>query len=291
MGAYYFYQRTWHKDEWMNKEVLVEEDRFVRRFLAASHPMELNVDAFHITPGYVMVDVATPLYPSADKMTLSFDYLKRGCTLLIVQLPIKTSHLFKEKYESFCRMLAGLPLDYMITPVVAPRLLTPAMVRFFGMQKVPFILFEGTDEKVYEEVAWEWLAQAQSYSRTPIAPLVSPQKENHPKVYTEWNKIVEHCDMITLQDPVTDLPLTSKNLRRAGIYPYKGELVPGGQADFNMHLHNGDTLIDDPAEISYYGSVPDITIKDGNVIQIHQQILNEKVTGMHRKVSIPMHFV
>ena len=290
MGAYYFYQRTWHKENWVNKEVLVEDDCFVRKFLSSSHPIELNVDAYHVTPGYVMLDHSAPLYSSVDKKKLSLDYLIRGCTLLLVQLPITTTHLFKQKYHSFLHMLAGLPMDYMISPVVAPRLLTPAMVRFFGLRKAPFILVELHTEKDMKNVAWEWLAQAQSYTRIPIAPFIKVKGEDSQKLYDAWKKTVEHCDMITLKDPITEHPLTSNNLRRAGIYPYKGDLMPGGQADYNLHLHDGCTVIDDPTEIRYHGSVPDVTIMNGEVVQVNQEIMNDNMIGKHRKVSIPMHF-
>ncbi|MBM7552472.1 hypothetical protein [Thalassobacillus pellis] len=291
MGAYYFYQHTWNNENWRKKELMVEEGLFVRRFRPAQSPFELNLDAFHVAPGFVFVDIAYPLYTSLAKVQLGEEYMKRGCTLLIVQLPIRSSLQYKNKYEAFLQQLKELPVDYMVAPVIPPQILQPAMVRYFGLMKCPFILFEADKARELKEVAWEWLAQAQGYSRIPIAPLFSPEAEDFQKMDMIWKKIVDHCGMITLNDPITDLPLSSRNLRISGIYPAKGALVPGGFGDFNLFLHDGSKVIDDPEEFSYHGSVPNATILRGRVVQASQKLTGKEMKGTHLKVSIPKHFL
>ncbi|MFD1018480.1 hypothetical protein [Thalassobacillus hwangdonensis] len=291
MGAYYFFQKLWEDKQWSESEIRVEGERFVRSYSGKEPVVEMDLSALQVTPGNVFVDTSCSVYHSPDRQSIAQAYLKKGCTLLIIPLPISSSMEYKHKYHTFLTTLEDFPLDYMVAPLFPPRLLDAAAIRYFGRQKCPIILVGIERVSDMEGIGWEWFVQAQSHSRIPISPLINEKNVDYQKLWSAWKALASSCEMITLEDRIGVDPLPFRTLRQTGIYPYKGAFIAGGYADYNLYLHHEAELIDDCEEFSYHDAIPNVTIMNGKVLMINQKMSEENVRGRHLTVSIPKHFL
>ncbi|WP_431799120.1 hypothetical protein [Halobacillus andaensis] len=167
MRAHWFHGMMYEDNRSFCGELCVSRDKFNDPSEAYGHILNVNVNHFIIAPGHVMIDTSFPLSRSPSPVTLSEYYLKKGCTLLLVQLFVHSKYQFKSEYGQLVEKLKGLPVDYMIVPRVSSHALHPDMVRYFARKKTPFIIVNAEDREELDEVAWGWIAQAQSYRRIP----------------------------------------------------------------------------------------------------------------------------
>ncbi|WP_026771252.1 MULTISPECIES: hypothetical protein [Sediminibacillus] len=291
MGAYYFYnEHVYDEDGWQSKSMMIENDRFIRRINGNTSAREMNTRQFWVGPGKVYLDIEEPFYQQASLGTNLKKFIYRGCTLLLCQLPILTHSDYKRNFISFRKKLAESPIDYMIVPRIPLSQVHPEMVRFFGRQKVPFILVEQTSVKNGQEIKWEWIHQAQSLTKIPLIMLSSSKRANRQQTLDLTN-IASELDLTLVEPSELELPLSKKLLRKTGISPYKGELIPHASADYNLFLFQENQSIDEPHNFRYHKAIPEVTVAKGKVIKVNHIVKCRKGNGMYKKVSIPGHFV
>jgi hypothetical protein len=193
-------------------------------------------------------------------------------------------------YESHVNLLVSLPLDYMLIPVVPACKITPEMIRFFARKGCPFISIEIKSLSDLYTIKWEWLVQAQAHKRIPLTIFVN-EPENTSNNYTEiWSAISSQYGIIKLTDLQEDEYLSRQNCKDSGIYPLRGTLHPGGQADYNLYAVSEPPTFEDEQNISYHKSVPAITVICGKPKQVNQTII-DRTPGKHVPVMIHKHFV
>lgn len=290
MGAYWFQGYVENEAGVHFTELTVCEDKFVRDRVGKFPYKSMVVDDFAVAPGHVMVDCHEPIAHSAAPEVTSEEYIKRGCTLLLIQHLVTSLRHYRAHYDHFLARLARLPLDYMVLPVIPAKLIRPEMVRFFARKGCPFLCVEVHSLEEMSEVCWEWVVQAQSYKRVPLTLFVK-DRGNTSNNYSEmWSSLCEQYGIIKLTDMQDDEVLTVQNMKDSGIYPRKGSIIPGGQADYNLYRITGIPTFDDPANFRYHNAVPNITVINGEVKQVDQKMVDCK-PGNHIKVKIHKHFV
>ncbi|UOQ93574.1 hypothetical protein MUO14_00765 [Halobacillus shinanisalinarum] len=290
MGAYWFNVHTLKGNQALTRQISVYQQRFSKRTLWINDFKQMDVTGFIATPGHVMLDLDKPLSRSPSPILDCQQYIQKGCTLLLIQFPIKTSFHFKSMYQQFIEQFRYLPIDYMIVPTISPLAITQEMVRYFSRQSCPFILIDVEDEQGLDEPAWDWVVQAQALKRIPLALLVRNRrirKMIHDKL---WVKISDRYGIIRLTDPLTEAPLSRSNLKDSGIFPYKGGFMNRSFADYNLYYDEEGLMVDDHAEFRYHDAVPNITVMRGRVVQVDQKI-QDLEPGIHYKGSIYQHFV
>lgn len=270
-------------DSWGELEIGIKEGKWCSPKKLLRNTMNLHVDPLWISPGKVYVDFQFPLYQSPYQTSLLRRYIYRGCTLLITQLPIKSKKQMKTCWQRYKKSLESLAIDYMIAPRVPIHILDDSLIRYFSRLKVPFILFEvNTEEELYQK-KWQWLSQAQNPFSTPIVPVF--QKED---MYSLWTKFVDTFQIKSLPLPLNEYPLPIENLKITGIFPFKGDVISLGDADYN--LYKMDEEIEAPDQMFYHKAIPYVTVLRGKIIRAHVEMNDVKGYGDYYHVSIPNHF-
>ena len=289
MGAYWFRKSFQEKTD-HDLDVTVFDDRFVRDRIGTGRYVELETKGFVATPGHVMTDIHTPLQETDAIQDTAVKYIKRGCTLLVVKHLVSSLRHYREVYDQFTEKLNGLPLNYMVSPVVPSKILRPEMIRYFSRKGCPFLCIEVESEKDLYEISWEWMVQAQSHKRMPLTIFVK-DRENTSFNYQElWSSVCKQYGIINLTDLQEDEWLTFQNLKDSGIYPKRGCFAAGGQADYNLYWVGEGSTFDEDTKFRYHDAVPNVTVMDGRVLQVNQTMVDQR-PGSHVKVNIHKHFV
>ncbi|WP_407268692.1 hypothetical protein [Radiobacillus sp. PE A8.2] len=293
MGVYYFYSDyIYNEGTWRSSYVSVEGEKFVRNINRKKSAWEMDVSSFWIGPGKVYVDVEEPLYDLVDIEHTGKKYMYRGCTLLISQFPIKHSLHYKQPFINFKKKLSSLSIDYMVVPRIPLSVLRTEHIRYFGRVKVPFIIVEARSIDEMLQIKWEWMEAAQSFSGIPIVCTHAPSRKPQKEVIEVWENICDYYKIHTLNEPITEFPLSNESLRLAGISPFKGEYFHQGYADYNLFQFEKSPIIDEHSKFRYHKAIPIVTVSKGQVIKSSNLIeLEEEVQGSYRKISIPRHFL
>lgn len=274
--------------KWKQASLGVRDGKWIQPYKLNRETMTINMDRFWISPGKVHIDLQFPLYQTEFQSALVRRYMFRGTTLLIVQCPISSSRNMAKEFQMMKHRLDGLGIDYMIAPLVSVNKLTPEMIRFFGNERVPFVLFQAETKEDILNKMWGWIAQAQDPSFIPVTPVV---KNEGPLSYSKWLQLAEHHNVRTLPRVLGECPLTKENLRATGIYPYKGEFMYSGDADYNLFRLHTETQIDTPDQMFYHKAIPCVTVLRGQIIRSHTEVNDLEGYGRYFKASIPNHFM
>ncbi|MDL4840809.1 hypothetical protein [Aquibacillus rhizosphaerae] len=289
MGVYYFSSdHIYEHGKWESRNIFINDDKFTTTLSNLERAKEMNVEQLWIGPGKIYVDLEEPIIDQESYESAITKYIYRGCSLLICQLPIKSNFKFREMFIEFKEKLTSLsPIDFMIAPRIPASKLTIEQVKFFGREKVPFILIDEPNEKKIKKVKWGWIQQTQSFSKTPIKYTSDNLKPN----FKVWNKICEKYKIDTFYEEVTKEPLSKEILRITGISPHKGEFLHQGCADYNLFNLPSKPSIEEQSKFRYHKAIPVIAISNGNVIKSNNIVHSDVAKGVYTKVSIPRHFL
>ncbi|WP_226034693.1 hypothetical protein [Aquibacillus saliphilus] len=292
MGVYYFYSNYIFDDgHWLSKSIQVENDKIVITQVNKHRTKQMNIDYYWVGPGKVYIDFEDPLHQREDLESTVNRYIYRGCTLLICQLPITSNVFFKQEFEQFKATLSSLPIDYMIVPRVQASLLRPSIIKFFGKNKMPFVLIDTKNKEELLEVKWEWIQAAQYFSGIPLV-LSHDEPTNKSKgLSTIWNDICEEHRIDVIKEKLTDYPLSKETLRLTGISPLKGEFLHQSSADYNLFELDKIPSIDERSKLRYHKAIPVVTVSKGEVIKANHLVRPVLGKGELKQVSIPKHFL
>ncbi|MBM7569834.1 hypothetical protein [Aquibacillus albus] len=292
MGGYYFYNDYVYNDgKWTSKCIQIQDGKFARDLKGSANIKQMETDQFWVGPGKVYVDVEMPLFKANDKERIVKQYIYRGCTLLLCQLPIKSKNNFEQIFYHFRDALDGLPIDYMIVPKIPSTIISPEHVRFFGRKKMPFLILNLQNMEDLFRISWEWMEQSQSFSRIPILIDTSALEKKQDEAESTWRNLSEAFMVRTLPEKLSEFPLSKESLRLTGISPYKGEILPNGFADYNLFDLEKIPSIDECSKVRYHKAIPLVTVMNGNIIKSDYLINDNLNKGNFREISIPSHFL
>ncbi|MCP3025864.1 hypothetical protein [Halobacillus sp. A5] len=290
MRAHWFHGIMYENNQSFYGELFVNKDKFLEPTEAYSHLLNMNVNKYVIAPGHVMLDISFPLSRSPSPEDLSYSYMKKGCTLLLVQFFINSRYQFKLEYKQLIEKLKNLHVDFMIVPRVSSQVLHPDIIRYFAKEKAPFIIVDAESLEQFDEVPWGWIAQAQSYRRIPITYSVRNSRNSEMNNERFWTNLISNYGIIGLSQPICEERLSFQALKDSGIYPYKGTLRPKAYADYNLYEQSSNGLIDEDMNFLYHETVPAVTVMRGKVTQV-RQVTAHNLKGLFFKSSIYKHFV
>ncbi|QHT46863.1 hypothetical protein M662_10290 [Bacillus sp. SB49] len=291
MGAYWFsgyVKRAKGPPE--QEEWAVNQAKFTKNRTGPLSYRQLDVKDFLITPGRVRIDREERIETSSSPYATAESYIKRGCTLLLTQHLVTSLRHYKVQYEQFLKKLRKLPVNFMVLPVVPVKLLRPEVIRFFSRKGSPFLCIRIKSREELLDVCWEWIVQAQSYRRMPLSLMVEEGRDASNFYEELWSSLTRQYGMIKLTDISDGEEVSVQNLRDSGIYPLRGDLLSGGSADYNLYYRKSVQTFDDDDDFRYHDSVPDVTVMNGSVVQVQQNIVPH-TPGTHIKVKIHKHFV
>ncbi|MCP8616693.1 hypothetical protein [Salirhabdus salicampi] len=280
MKAFYFQNMDMYDDwnGWQQKTVYFMDGRFVpvQHIRSKSIKKIDTKERFIMTPGKVYVDVEYPLSDDRRRNHHVRRYLYQGCSLIISLLPIQTKRDYMIAYNQYVKSLRNLALDYMVAPKVHIRNLTPDMIRFFGIQKSPFICLEYNHMQDLKKIKWDWMRQMQALVQIPFATLTPP--------HDPLRVMLENDSFRLVDQPISSTPLMKNTLNATGISPKKGEISIYGDADFNLYMKSN---CQKHSASNLYKQIPYISVIRGNVVKLQYNLQDQSMFGKHYVISIP----
>jgi hypothetical protein len=285
--VYYFEKiKVWSEQGFETQNIYFTKELIVpSHYINWLHKRKIDANGLWLGPGKVMLDLDFPLRDHKTRDHHVRKYLYRGCSLLISILDLERKLNWRSLFHSYVHELKGLAIDYMVVPKVNIKHLTPDMIRFFGLQKVPFILVELTNGNDLDQVKWGWLKQMQMISKIPLACF------DHRLSSNLINELNNH-QMLAVSNLLSNKPIPKQVLVETGISPKKGEIRMYGDADFNLYEMKRESEFNRVHGFAnqYTEQYPYISVLKGNVVKLRQTVIDKKGFGDWCKISIQNHF-
>lgn len=285
MKAYYWDQvLVWNQESWVKKDLLFGQERFYPPSFKHHFTIrEITSSHFFLTPGKVYTDLEFPFSDQKKRFMHARRYLYRGASLVIAIYPLPVEkNIWKWHFQQYIQALSDIPIDYTVVPKINIKFLTQEMIRFFSLQKIPFIAVWADSEEDLPE-KWEWLYQEQKLFRIPFA-VFQDESQDMLKAF------LKDCQFLLLSDDLSFFPLSRSSLIQTGIAPRKGDLNPNGLTDFNLYEMKYKHIETDSDKVFFHKISPFITIMRGNMIKLKQTVDDRKGAGQFFKISLPQHF-
>jgi hypothetical protein len=197
--------------------------------------MRMSMHGLKMIPGHI-----TPLM-SINKMTV--DEVRRqlikktqlGTTTLLTSARINYLHEADHELKRTRHLLISSSIDYCIGLSLAPEKITPNIIRYCKQKKIPFIELICDDFSQLTRVIWERIREANFPYGAVIFPRFPFDIEDKKKKlwHKKWNDLSAKMQIPTLYKELDDdEPLPLPSLKQLGIYPQKGGLFSGSDADY-----------------------------------------------------------
>jgi hypothetical protein len=197
--------------------------------------MRMSMNGLKMIPGHI-----TPLM-SLNKMTVDCvkkkltDKIKSGTTTLLTSARIDYLHDAEHELKRTRHLLISSSIDYCIGLSLSPEKITPNIIRFCKKKKIPFIELICNDFSQLTSVIWERIREANFPYSTVIFPTFpADTEEKMRKLWQKkWNDLSGKMQIPTLYKGLNeDEPIPLPFLKLLGIYPCKGGLFSGSDADY-----------------------------------------------------------
>ncbi|WP_449536738.1 hypothetical protein [Ferdinandcohnia sp. Marseille-Q9671] len=260
--------------------------------------MKTNLSQYLLTPGHVMVNYSFSSEHSFQtfKKKMTEDYLRRGCTTLLVISDSKNENDLAHSLKSTRHNLLNSPIDYYVGIRIPLGSLTPSLLVACRRKKVPVIIVSIENIDDLHTIPWGWIRESYHAYQIPIIPewnikeksiFTNNRKEEIWKAITEDNRIptIPVC-------PSEDHPLSIDMLKKIGIYPDKGDIRVGGELDYNLYEHDSiGYTVDEKPTLDYHKLIPTITMHKGNFTKIGNRVYFHSGFGNECIVKKPGFFV
>jgi len=197
--------------------------------------MKMAMHGFKMFPGFI-----TPLM-SLNKMTVDevkcklIEKVQNGTTTLLTSARIDYLHDAEQELSRTRHLLISSSIDYCIGLSLTPDKITPEIIRFCRKKKIPFIELICDDFSQLTQIVWERIREANFPYATVIFPVFpSHTEENKKKVWQKkWNDLSAKLKIPTLYQELKEKePIPLPFLKMLGLYPVKGGLFSGSDADY-----------------------------------------------------------
>jgi hypothetical protein len=197
--------------------------------------MKMAMHGFKMIPGYI-----TPLM-SLNRMTVDTvrrrlnEKVQNGTTALLTSARINYLHEAEHELNRTRHLLISSSIDYCIGLSLTPEKITPNILQFCRKKKIPFIELICDDYHQLTQIIWERIREANFPYGTVIFPVFPSNIEDKKKKVWQkkWNDLSAKLQIPTLYKELKeDEPLPLPFLKMLGIYPVKGGLFSGSDADY-----------------------------------------------------------
>lgn len=221
------------------KSYLIEGSKVVynaNHFSKYKH-MRLNTNQFVLTPGYIMIDFSVLSISRFDRFKERMKHLHNiGCTTIITACDVSSESQFHHQLKKAKHALINSSIDYLVGVKIPLTKLTPTIIRKCSKHKVPIIFTEINDPDDIHSICWQWIRNEIFPYQLMIVPLwnipdLTTWKSRRLK--SEWEELLTTNKITTqVEVPNEHTPLTKQFLLNVGLYPTKGSLQVGTDADY-----------------------------------------------------------
>jgi hypothetical protein len=204
--------------------------------------MRMSMHGFKMVPGHI-----TPLM-SINKMSVEevrkrvIEKVQCGTTTLLTTAKIDYIHEADHELKRTRHQLISSSIDYCIGLSLSPEKITPTIIRYCRQKKIPFIELICDDFNQLTHVVWERIREANFPYGTVIFPAFPLDIEDKQKKawLKKWYDLSANKQIRTLYKELNETePLPLPSLKMLGIYPQKGGLFSGSDADYCLVSKDG----------------------------------------------------
>lgn len=276
-----------------NISILIENSKIIYRnkYFSKYNFFKLNVENFLISPGYVMIDFDVVKLADFQQFKERMKHLQTiGCTTLITACEVQFESQLGTCLKKTKHALINSSIDFVIAAKIPLRNLTATFIRQCCKFKVPIVFLEITSIEDIYSVQWQRIRDELFPYHCYLVPLwnleVTSRKINELK--SDWTKLLTENKIATQSTPPLEhTPVKQRFLLNAGLYPNKGALNAGSDADYLLFLKERLKGVDN-AEAPM---LPDVVFATGKVQKAGQYVNFNPGCGKELQIKVPRKFV
>nr|WP_263325910.1 hypothetical protein [Neobacillus sp. Marseille-Q6967] len=257
--------------------------------------MKMDMDAYIMTPSFVLFDPNIPLKTSFRDLRhyLMGHFLMKGSTTLLTYVTVSYESELCEKIRQTKTALISSPIDFVLAVKIPARLLTPSFIRKCKKEKIPAIFIEADNIHDLENLPWGWIREAMFPYNQPLIPIISTQLKKEAKgVLSKWKAIMEKEKLPAIFEELKEHePLSVPTLNKIGLYREKTSLLHGSELSYNLYFKGREIKnVDEVNLFLYHGDRLAVTVHKGKVVRAGKEVLIKPGNGEHVKVQTPSYF-
>jgi hypothetical protein len=277
--------------------LLIEDNRIdaIRDSFSYYRHMRMNISPFIMTPSHVICDTCLPEdldYPSFKTYFLNH-FISKGCTTILTSFAIAYEFEFLEKLEKRKTTLLSSPLDYTIGLLTPAHLITPDVIRLCKRNRVPVIWVVLDDMAAFSSIKWGWIKGLLYDYRITFVPffttkLDKKQKMKHLRI---WQKTMTSENIPHISEEMKQkVPLPLSQLKKIGMYPHRGNFLPGGEISYNLYMKKETEQSTDDSLFHYESHDLKCTMNRGKYHYLNGQSYFHPGAGKELKIQTPGFF-
>ncbi|MDQ0205930.1 hypothetical protein [Alkalicoccobacillus murimartini] len=266
------------------QSILISEGKvtYIRDRMPYWRKWRVNVSNLVLAPGKIGTDHRILQETNLRKRQLiEEEWLKQGVTTLSVFIEVKSERSLPVVYEAACSMMKQSSLDYILGITIPIRLLNPSLLRTCKRLHIPLIqVVIETDEQL-DRLPWSRFADACVTYPVVLIPTLPTNTNYKDGLVLTWKN---RCSSFGLSTASLPRIWTKELLQKSGIYPLKGELLVGSDADYllyHQHTHHYMSrqarMVAANADLDYDRDEPAVVIQRGHILKVNDEcMLNER---------------
>lgn len=275
------------------RSFLIENSRvsYCNKYFSRYSYIRMNAESFVISPGHVMIDFNVVKLLDFQQFKERMKHLQTiGCTTLITACEIQYESQFYSSFKKIKQTLINSSIDFVIAAKIPLRILTATFIRKCCKSKVPIVFVEITSSEDIYSVNWQRIRDELFPYHCYLVPLwnltVSSQKIK--KLKSDWTELLTE-NKITTQStvPLEQTPISKQFLVNVGLYPKKGTLMVGSDADYLLFLKDKDKN----QEVNLDQRLPDVVFATGKIQKAGRSVYFEPGRGKEILIKVPRKFV
>ncbi|MBN3555907.1 hypothetical protein JYA63_16635 [Fictibacillus nanhaiensis] len=204
--------------------------------------MKMCMQGVKMIPGHISPLMSLNRLPIEKVRQNLSERVRNGTTTLLTSAEINYLHEAETELKRTRHLLISSSIDYCIGLSMSPEKITPQMMSFCRKQKIPFIQLICKDFAQLKHVIWERISEANFSYGTIIFPTFPSSVDQKLKNtwHKKWNELSIKRQIPTLfHDFCEFAPISLPSLKMLGLYPVKGGLFPGSDADYCIYRTDG----------------------------------------------------
>ncbi|ARK30322.1 hypothetical protein [Halalkalibacter krulwichiae] len=227
------------------------------------------------------------------------ELIRKGCTTIAAAPNVKYEKDIEAELKRAKHSMASSTLDYTIGLTIPIKLLRPSLLRVCQQHRIPFLKVQIESFSDIKHLPWTHISQTLLTYHSVLIPdfnLVSEKFKD--LAFKEWMRCCERFQIHT-DAPMQSLKRWSKtSLQKVGLYPKKGVLLNGSDADYLLfHINETQNQISLEQNVArqaqnvYDEKEPVIVVLKSEIIKSNEQITLRPGFGRLVEVKRPGRFL
>lgn len=278
------------------KSILIENSKVIycNKYFSKYNYFKVNIENFLLLPGYVMIDFDVIKLIDFQQFKERMKYLQAlGCTTIITACEVQHESQFSASLKKTKHVMINSSIDFVIAARIPLRNLTVTFIRQCSKLRVPIIFLEITSIEDIYSVLWQRIRDELFPYHCYLVPIwnLDDTSQTINKLKSDWIKLLTENKIETQSTvPLEHTPIKKQFLLNAGLYPRKGCLNTGSDADYLLFLTERLNRFEN-ANGSLDQELPDVVFATGKVQKAGQDVIFEPGCGKELKIKVPRRFV